>query len=120
MRHQKQQEGSPQHRIDRIAHLDRSTGASQKNSSQTYKTSILALPASPVALVGKSLEKLVWMACNCIFLSRHGQSEYMLRELLGGNPPLTAQGRAYAQQLPELILPLLPQVRGDGWWWWWW
>jgi hypothetical protein len=36
----------------------------------------------------------------------------MLKQLLGGNPPLTSKGQAYAQQLPQLILPLVlsPQV----------
>lgn len=43
----------------------------------------------------------------CIILSRHGESEYMLKQLLGGNPPLTSKGQAYAQQLPQLILPLV-------------
>lgn len=58
-----------------------------------------------------------------IFISRHGESEYMLDGLIGGDSVLTAKGRAYAQQLPEIILPLLPQVRGittgggaGGWW----
>jgi hypothetical protein len=36
----------------------------------------------------------------------------MLDGLIGGDSVLTAKGRAYAQQLPEIILPLLPQVRG--------
>jgi hypothetical protein len=47
----------------------------------------------------------------------------MLDGLIGGDSILTAKGRAYAQQLPEIILPLLPQVRGTttgggagGWW----
>lgn len=47
----------------------------------------------------------------------------MLDGMIGGDSVLTAKGRAYAQQLPEIILPLLPQVRGTttgggegGWW----
>ena len=51
---------------------------------------------------------------NPILLSRHGESEYMLKDLLGGNSVLTSKGRAYAQQLPQLILPLLPKVRGGS------
>jgi broad specificity phosphatase PhoE len=50
---------------------------------------------------------------HSIFLSRHGESDYMLQQLLGGDPSLTAKGRAYAQQLPEIILPLLSKV---SWW----
>ena len=45
-----------------------------------------------------------------IFLSRHGQTEYMLDKRIGGDSCLTAKGQAYAQQLPQLILPHLPQV----------
>lgn len=33
----------------------------------------------------------------------------MLKDLIGGDSPLTANGQAYAAQLPGIILPLLLQ-----------
>jgi 6-phosphofructo-2-kinase/fructose-2,6-biphosphatase 2 len=50
------------------------------------------------------------VAQHSIFLSRHGESEYMLDDLIGGDSPLTAAGHAYAEQLPRIMLPLLQQV----------
>ena len=39
----------------------------------------------------------VW--ANCLYLARHGQTEFNVRGRIGGNPPLTAIGRAQAQAL---------------------
>lgn len=49
-------------------------------------------------------------SAHSIFLSRHGESEYMLDGLIGGDSPLTVKGRAYAQQLAEIIVSRLPEV----------
>uniref|UniRef100_A0A061SGZ3 6-phosphofructo-2-kinase / fructose-2,6-bisphosphatase n=1 Tax=Tetraselmis sp. GSL018 TaxID=582737 RepID=A0A061SGZ3_9CHLO len=49
-----------------------------------------------------------------IWLSRHGESEYNLKELLGGDSGLTAQGWEYAQTLPEIIFDRMPLSFDEG------
>ena len=46
-----------------------------------------------------------------IWLTRHGESEYNTRDLLGGNSSLSPKGQAYAKQLPDIIVDRIPLVR---------
>ena len=45
-----------------------------------------------------------------IWLTRHGESEYNTRALLGGNSGLSPKGQAYARQLPDIIVDRIPLV----------
>lgn len=45
-----------------------------------------------------------------IWLTRHGESEYNTRDLLGGNSNLSPKGQAYAKQLPDIIVDRIPLV----------
>ncbi len=47
-----------------------------------------------------------------IFLTRHGQSEYNVRELLGGDSNISAKGEMYAVLLPAALLTRLPEGEG--------
>lgn len=47
---------------------------------------------------------------RCIFLSRHGESEYNLTGRIGGDANLSERGWRYAKKLPELVLNSL----GEG------
>mmetsp|Transcript_22383 Transcript_22383/g.48915 ORF Transcript_22383/g.48915 Transcript_22383/m.48915 type:complete len:250 (+) Transcript_22383:304-1053(+) len=47
-----------------------------------------------------------------IFLTRHGQSEYNQKELLGGDSNISSEGQKYARALPSLLDSRLPQ--GDS------
>lgn len=38
-----------------------------------------------------------------VYLSRHGESEWNVTGQIGGDPPLTARGRAYSRKLAEFI-----------------
>lgn len=38
-----------------------------------------------------------------VYLSRHGESEWNVTGQIGGDPPLTSRGRAYARKLAEFI-----------------
>lgn len=40
---------------------------------------------------------------RCIWLSRHGESEYNLTGKLGGDSNLSSRGQLYAQKLPQLV-----------------
>lgn len=40
---------------------------------------------------------------RCIWLSRHGESEYNLTGKLGGDSSLSSRGQLYAQKLPQLV-----------------
>ena len=46
-----------------------------------------------------------------IWLTRHGESEYNTRALLGGNSGLSPKGQAYARQLPDIIVDRIPLVQ---------
>jgi broad specificity phosphatase PhoE len=46
-----------------------------------------------------------------IWLTRHGESEYNQQALIGGDSPLSPNGQAYAELLPDVILSRLPKVR---------
>jgi len=46
-----------------------------------------------------------------IWLTRHGESEYNQKGLIGGDSPLSSNGMAYAELLPEIILSRLPKVQ---------
>lgn len=50
-----------------------------------------------------------------IWLTRHGESEYNQKALIGGDSPLSANGQAYSEMLPDVILNRLPKVWGRGW-----
>ena len=41
----------------------------------------------------------VWV--HCLYLVRHGQTEFNIRGRIGGDPPLTAKGRAQAEALAQ-------------------
>ncbi|MEQ1568858.1 MAG: 6-phosphofructo-2-kinase/fructose-2,6-bisphosphatase [Myxococcota bacterium] len=48
-----------------------------------------------------------------VFLTRHGQSEYNVLQRIGGDSPLTARGRAFAERLASWLPPVVgrpPQV----------
>lgn len=45
-----------------------------------------------------------------IWLTRHGESVYNQKALIGGDSPLSVNGRAYADVLPEVIMSRLPKV----------
>jgi 6-phosphofructo-2-kinase/fructose-2,6-biphosphatase len=45
-----------------------------------------------------------------IWLTRHGESEYNQQALIGGDSPLSPNGQAYAELLPDVILSRLPKV----------
>lgn len=46
-------------------------------------------------------EILVTPWVHCLYLARHGQTEFNVQGRIGGDPPLTARGRAQAQALAE-------------------
>ena len=46
-----------------------------------------------------------------IWLTRHGESEYNKRALIGGNSVLSTTGAAYASLLPDAIIDRIPQAR---------
>jgi 6-phosphofructo-2-kinase/fructose-2,6-biphosphatase len=46
-----------------------------------------------------------------IWLTRHGESVYNQQALIGGDSPLSPNGQAYAELLPDVILSRLPKVR---------
>lgn len=46
-----------------------------------------------------------------IWLTRHGESVYNQQALIGGDSPLSPNGQAYSELLPEVILSRLPKVR---------
>jgi hypothetical protein len=46
-----------------------------------------------------------------IWLTRHGESIYNQKALIGGDSSLSPNGAAYAEVLPEVILSRLPKVR---------
>eukprot|EP00775_Hariotina_reticulata_P010180 gene10180-10340_t len=48
-----------------------------------------------------------------IWLTRHGESMYNQKGLIGGDSPLSSNGMAYAELLPEIILSRLPKA-ADG------
>eukprot|EP00878_Enallax_costatus_P001097 GHUV01001234.1.p1 GENE.GHUV01001234.1~~GHUV01001234.1.p1 ORF type:complete len:335 (+),score=87.84 GHUV01001234.1:377-1381(+) len=48
-----------------------------------------------------------------IWLTRHGESVYNQKALIGGDSPLSVNGRAYADVLPEVIMSRLPK-NSDG------
>jgi broad specificity phosphatase PhoE len=53
---------------------------------------------------------------NPIYLSRHGQSEFNLKHLLGGDSELTADGRQYAKNLSEHVIKepeIINHEKGD-------
>eukprot|EP00241_Pyramimonas_parkeae_P002424 CAMPEP_0114230552 /NCGR_PEP_ID=MMETSP0058-20121206/3535_1 /TAXON_ID=36894 /ORGANISM="Pyramimonas parkeae, CCMP726" /LENGTH=524 /DNA_ID=CAMNT_0001341769 /DNA_START=233 /DNA_END=1807 /DNA_ORIENTATION=+ len=50
---------------------------------------------------------------HSIYLSRHGQSEYNVLGKLGGNPPLTAYGRMYAQNLGKFAADVVCKESGE-------
>ena len=61
-----------------------------------------------------------WQVCKAglnhtrkIWLTRHGESEYNTRALLGGNSGLSPKGQAYARQLPDIIVDRIPLVGPD-------
>lgn len=61
---------------------------------------------------------LHWQVCKSgmtnarkIWLTRHGESVYNQQALIGGDSPLSPNGQAYSELLPEVILSRLPQVR---------
>lgn len=45
-----------------------------------------------------------------IWLTRHGESIYNQKALIGGDSSLSSNGKAYAEVLPEVILSRLPKV----------
>lgn len=45
-----------------------------------------------------------------IWLTRHGESEYNQKALIGGDSPLSPNGQTYAELLPDVILSRLPKV----------
>jgi 6-phosphofructo-2-kinase/fructose-2,6-biphosphatase len=45
-----------------------------------------------------------------IWLTRHGESVYNQQALIGGDSPLSPNGQAYAELLPDVILSRLPKV----------
>jgi hypothetical protein len=49
-----------------------------------------------------------------IWLTRHGESIYNQKALIGGDSSLSPNGAAYAEVLPEVILSRLPKVRQCG------
>ena len=49
-----------------------------------------------------------------IWLTRHGESVYNQQALIGGDSPLSPNGQAYAELLPEVILSRLPKVKRQG------
>ena len=46
-----------------------------------------------------------------IWLTRHGESEYNEKALIGGNSNLTPSGQVYARLLPDVIVDRVPLVR---------
>ena len=46
-----------------------------------------------------------------IWLTRHGESEYNEKALIGGNSNLTPAGQIYARLLPDVIVDRVPLVR---------
>lgn len=49
-----------------------------------------------------------------IWLTRHGESVYNQKALIGGDSPLSVNGRAYADVLPEVIMSRLPKVKHNS------
>lgn len=47
-----------------------------------------------------------------IWLTRHGESLYNQRALIGGDSDLSPYGEAYSKVLPEVITSRIPAVRG--------
>ena len=45
-----------------------------------------------------------------IWLTRHGESEYNEKALIGGNSNLTPAGQIYARLLPDVIVDRVPLV----------
>ncbi len=45
-----------------------------------------------------------------IWLTRHGESQYNQKGLIGGNSSLSERGERYARCLPEALIARLPQV----------
>ena len=45
-----------------------------------------------------------------IWLTRHGESEYNEKALIGGNSNLTPAGQIYARLLPDAIVDRVPLV----------
>jgi len=48
-----------------------------------------------------------------IWLTRHGESEYNRRGLVGGDAPLTDKGRQYATALARALCTLVPMPESD-------
>ena len=46
-----------------------------------------------------------------IWLTRHGESEYNERALLGGDSNISPAGQIYARLLPDVIVDRIPLVR---------
>lgn len=46
-----------------------------------------------------------------IWLTRHGESEYNERALLGGDSSISPAGQIYARLLPDVIVDRIPLVR---------
>ncbi len=46
-----------------------------------------------------------------IWLTRHGESEYNQRALLGGDSSISPSGQIYARLLPDVIVDRIPLVR---------
>ncbi len=48
-----------------------------------------------------------------IWLTRHGESEYNIKGIIGGNSDISSRGEEYARQLPFLLMDRLP-VASEG------
>ena len=61
-----------------------------------------------------------WQVCRAglgnarkIWLTRHGESEYNQRKLIGGDSSISENGQKYASALPAVLLSRLPPVRAS-------
>ena len=55
--------------------------------------------SSPYYAAIREIVVSTWI--NCLYLARHGQTEFNVQGRIGGDPPLTAKGRLQAQALAE-------------------
>jgi 6-phosphofructo-2-kinase/fructose-2,6-biphosphatase len=76
---------------------------------KSYKISFAVVCEYALMMINPEVCKSGMTNARKIWLTRHGESVYNQKALIGGDSPLSVNGRAYADVLPEVIMSRLPK-----------